>query len=494
MGRARASCLCGKRETPLPSRRIAQSNAASGRPKLRAALVCAAAFAAIALTGCVSQRSFPMRRSDWRVIPVSYAGPTAMSTRLWLRNAHRNLSKLLPSSARRALLTEDLSTGAGEPIDVDAHFGTDSKRRRSIFYNPMGLLHSAQALKDGAGDDAAWPGFCDVQIPIEDGFEISARLGVSEIDGRPEMADCIVVVPGLLGDNSLTRTRDLCRALRRAGLHTLAIEPRGYGKTLARHPEVSSTFGLLETRDLIAVADWLQRKPFVRSTGLIGFCWGANEALLTVWENGRDRDDPDVMPPLRQRAAPSSLPPRFSAGVMAFSPVLRFEEIVEQLEHRQSLLIDPVLARMGDGIKRLMIARGYSDPTRSLKSLFEREARRSKLYYPGFIEAGLRHLRFLPFRGKPVGDKLESARVPVLIVYAASDPLGAAQDLADLCCRLSNQNVAALILPGGGHNGFAAYSRSYFYSLILNFFDPNRGAAAQPLPHAVASDVSALGR
>ena len=46
----------------------------------------------------------------------------------------------------------------------------------------------------------------------------------------------------------------------------------------------------------------------------------------------------------------------------------------------------------------------------------------------------------------------------------------------------ANENVAALILHGGGHIGFAAYAKAYYFSLILNFFDPLAG------PRAVQAD------
>ena len=41
-----------------------------------------------------------------------------------------------------------------------------------------------------------------------------------------------------------------------------------------------------------------------------------------------------------------------------------------------------------------------------------------------------------------------------------------------------NERVAGIILPGGGHVGFAAYAKEYYYSLIANFFDPVTGAGA----------------
>ena len=98
------------------------------------------------------------------------------------------------------------------------------------------------------------------------------------------------------------------------------------------------------------------------------------------------------------------------------------------------------------------------------------------------MQQGLTYLRLLPYGSKPSGDKLQCAGVPVLIVQAANDPLISAQDLADLIARLSNPNVAALILRGGGHVGFAAYCRAYYFSLIFSFFDAKAG------PRAVTSE------
>ena len=44
--------------------------------------------------------------------------------------------------------------------------------------------------------------------------------------------------------------------------------------------------------------------------------------------------------------------------------------------------------------------------------------------------------------------------------------------------RTKNPNVGALLTEGGGHVGFASYARDWFYSVILSFFDPVRGAEA----------------
>jgi len=94
------------------------------------------------------------------------------------------------------------------------------------------------------------------------------------------------------------------------------------------------------------------------------------------------------------------------------------------------------------------------------------------------VQDGYDYLRLMPYKDLPAGHKLEYARIPTLIVHAVNDPMANAQDIPDFIASVENPEVAALMLPGGGHLGFAPYAREYYFSLILNFFDPQRGAAA----------------
>lgn len=90
----------------------------------------------------------------------------------------------------------------------------------------------------------------------------------------------------------------------------------------------------------------------------------------------------------------------------------------------------------------------------------------------------MRYVRLMPYRGRDVTNKLESIRVPTLVVYGIDDPVASAQSVADLLSQTQNPMVAGVILPGGGHCGFAPYSKNYFYSLLVSFFDRDLGAAA----------------
>jgi predicted alpha/beta-fold hydrolase len=73
---------------------------------------------------------------------------------------------------------------------------------------------------------------------------------------------------------------------------------------------------------------------------------------------------------------------------------------------------------------------------------------------------------------------MQRVRVPTLIVHAVDDPLAPAQAVADFIARDHNPRLAALMLPGGGHVGFAADAKQYYFSLIAAFFDPQSGASA----------------
>ncbi len=405
-------------------------------------------------------------------------GP-AESTRQWLVAAHRRLEDLLPAGGGKALLTEDLVDASGRAIDVFDHFRVDPKRLTSLRHNWEGLAHTAQA--SGAVTSAAtptppWPGYTDEWIPVADNVQVSARIGWTEVRGERREADCIVILPGLLGDNNVRRTRDLADAIRAGGFHVLCFEFRGHGRTLRERPNLFYNFGTLETVDLLAVSRWLEDQPHVRRTGLIGFCWGANHALLAGWFDGRPERHPSLRGELAAHLPGVAKRAHYTAGIMAFSPVLSFETLIEQLERSWSRFKNPVLCGLQASIEARMKHRGFDDPCGSLRRLIEEEYARSPLSYRDAIRDGLRFLRWLPHRGEPSGDKLVDIRVPTVIVQGANDPLAPAQDVADVLKGIENRKVAAVILPGGGHIGFAAYAKRYYFSLIMNFFRAERSA------------------
>ncbi|MBI5863827.1 MAG: alpha/beta fold hydrolase [Planctomycetes bacterium] len=446
--------------------------------KRRIGLILAGGALLCAATGCFSERTFEADLS--RIVHVN-SPKDVRTVREWAVAAERELRPLLPAHHKPPLTTNELTAADQKPIDVYRHFSTDPNALASVFRNFYGMMHTAQCSHTTvpSHDPPPWPGFEDVWIPVADGVRVFGRLGFARENGRPALADCIVVLPGLLGDLSVERTRTIANALVKSGLHVLAIELRGYGRTDAEQPNVYYNFGVLETGDLLAIAQWLQAKPEVRRTGLIGFCWGANHALLAAWDDGRADEHVSVSPhlaPFLRRAKGTRC---YEAGVIAFSPVLVFEEIVERSKTPTSAWVDPVLNTLQDGTRDRKLAKGHTPADGNLRTLIDAEFACSPVNYPGAVEDGLDYLRFMPFRGRTGGDKLESARVPVLIVHASTDPLASAQAVADLMATTKNPNVAAIVLEGGGHVGFAAYAKDWFYSLILGFFDQQNGAGSR---------------
>jgi predicted alpha/beta-fold hydrolase len=437
----------------------------------------AVVLASLFVAGCgFDQRSFPLERDELVLLDGASAAE-AVSARVWLREAQDQLQPLLAREDRRDtkfLLTEDLVSTEGRPIDVYRWFGRDPDGLLSIFRNFSGIRDTAQVSgRAEAIDEAssAWPGFEQVWIPIRDDLALSGRLGLARRDGRVISAPCIVVLPGLFGDNGVKRMQDVSTALQRAGFHALALEMRGHGQTEHRYPDIYYTFGVLETRDLLVVSDWLEDEvEGVASTGMVGYCWGGNLALLAAWYDGCRPDHPSIIPEVAAHLDGLPARHRYRAGVIAYSPVLRWEEILDLCDVDHSKYENPMAFFFQDTLRRRSVMKNHPEVTGSLRKMIEFEFARSEFGPDYDAESGYRTLRLLPYNGKPDDDKLESARVPVLIVSAANDPFIPAQHTADLIAQTQNPGVSALILRGGGHIGFVADNRAYFYSLLINFF------------------------
>ena len=430
--------------------------------------------------GCIfSERSYPYDpHMRVEIDPPAGAVPRRLTARQWLSQTGPELARLLPAHPKTAMLTDQLVTPDGRPANVVAHFGTKTGQLESIFANFLGLAYSAQAImpRSPAKPGPPWEGFEDVWIPIREDLQLAGRLAwARDAHGQVTDADCIVIIPGIRGDNNILRVRDLAQALRRSGLHVLSLEIRGAGQTDRRFPRYEFTWGVFETDDLLVVADWLQARPHVRRTGLVGYSWGANQAILVAWAEGRT-DDEGVPPRLRRFLTPAPRGPRrFQAGIIAFSPVLRFEDLMDKLEVEQSAWLHPVLAGLQATVRERMIEKHYPNPCGSVRELLKHLG----IGYDGEVADALEYVRLLPYKDLPAHDRLNGVRVPVLIVHAADDMLAPAQDVADLLATVQNPDVAAIVLPSGGHIGFGPYAPAWYYSLILNYFDPSGGAAGR---------------
>ena len=437
-------------------------------------------------TGCIfSERSYPYD-SRWRVVIAPPAGAVygRLTARQWLTHANPQLSCLLPAHRKAALLTEQLVTPEGRPRDVVAEFQIKTDRLESIFVNFLGLMYSAHAVmpRSPHGPAPPWKGFEDVWVPVREDLQLAGRLGwARDAVGRVADADCIVILPGIRGDNNILRVRDLAIALHQSGFHVLTLEFRGTGMTDERFPGHEYTWGVFETDDLLVVADWLQSEPHVRRTGLVGYSWGANHAIMAAWAEGRIGDE-GVPPRLRKFLSPPPPgPERFRAGVIAFSPIIRFEELMDKLEIERSAWSHPALSGLQTTVHDRMVQKDYPGPCGSVRELIKHMG----IGYDDEVADGLEYVRLLPYKGQPAYDRLNSLRMPLLIVHAADDMISPAQDVADLLATGHNPDVAAVMLPSGGHIGFGPYAPAWYYNLILNFFDPAVGAGAGRPPDSV---------
>lgn len=432
-------------------------------------------------TGCFSERAFPAAMD--RIVRVTPA-EAPRNARAWVAEVEPAIEQGLGRRAPRALTTAELVDAAGAPIDVFAAFGRDPDSLHTLLGNLSGLEDSAQATGPDSSADAEptpWPGFEDVIVPVDDSFAMVGRLGLARgADGEPIASNAVIILPGLFGDLRPARTRDVAMALRASGIHTLAVDLRGMGRTQRRHPDAHYSFGILESDDLIAAAVWLQQMEWVRETGMVGFCWGANHALLTAWRAATPaKDATHLSPAARALMRPLPDEPVFRAGMLACSPVMRCEETIEATGAKQwGMLENPVLEALQGSIDNFAARRGHPDPHGSLWWIIRYEYDHVPgLDYDGAIAGALDYVRVWPHEGKTDGDKFARMSLPVLILQAANDPLTSAQYVADLAADCGNPNVAAVVLEGGGHIGFAPFARDCFYSLLVNWFDPAVGPA-----------------
>lgn len=217
-------------------------------------------------------------------------------------------------------------------------------------------------------------------------------------------------------------------------------------------------FGVFETDDLMQVSDWAEDRPHVLNTGLIAHCWNANIGLLAAWYDSNEPNDPLISPTIRGNlVAHDASKRRFSAGVMAISPVVRGEVLMDELDRPRSVWKHPIYAAIQDTVRDRMRRKGYR-VTGSLRQLMDEEYGAYKIPLAHGLVAGYSMLRLVDYKGQSAGDKLESARMPVMIVHGADDPLIPAQDIAALMAGIHNPRVAAVVLPSGGHVGFAGYA------------------------------------
>lgn len=448
----------------------------------RIPLLPAAACAAL-LPGCLLETSFPVETAALRLLEspeaVGVSGPPTV--RNWAPAAHTALADLLPSADRGAVTGRELCP---PPESVYERFGLRAECLASPFANFGGILHTAQVAKgdttgerDAGAEPRPWPGFESVWVPGEGRTRLYGRLGLQrDAEGRPVRADAVVIAVGFLGNLHGYRYRDLSEALFAHGYHVLMLEMRGHGRTGALHPDIPMTFGILEALDLLSASAWVRERADVGRVGLIGFSWGATDALIAAWLDG----DPTVRnsaDAIRRRVPPPGARSAFDAGVVALSPIVDMPDITESFEAPAGMFADPIRNFIQKSLQAYQRRRGAATADHRVRSFIRFEAERSDLT-PGYrtvdrmLEAGF---DFLDVRSDAGLAKLARIRTPVLVVHGANDPLSPAHLIAELGLRVRNPDFSVLILPGSGHGGVPAVSSSYYYSLLLNFFSATAG-------------------
>jgi predicted alpha/beta-fold hydrolase len=491
---------------------------------MRVAAVIVGCFAGLALTGCLSERSFPMRPD--RVVRVAPAavvetGGGRLPAREWAERVHAAAKRRLPADDQEALTTPDLAAGA-KVVDVWSRLGIDPATVDSFWGNWRGIEETAQvaspppAVESGHIQRAPWEGFHDVVVPVgpAGSAELFGRIGVPE-KSREIPGSYVIITHGLFGSLDGLDMENQVQALRHAGHHVLALEMRGHGETNCRHPEYIISFGVQETGDLLSAARWLKEQGATR-VGLVSFSITGYESLLAAWVDGTHAvGTPGDFPLMRdmlhnvgswpapgspggrmsgggepvsvRTAADRKNEPLFNGGMFIVSAPIGLVSLADSFEEARNVLDAPCKATFQGHVQARLKAYG-DQPGHSMWDLARSEFRRSKYRaeYAGFEQMREDFLKLVDFhRGTQPWEagveRMENVRVPVLVLSSANDPLGTAQNVADLFARVKNPNVGVIILKEGGHMGFSALSADYYYSLMLNFFDPGTapGIAAE---------------
>ena len=241
----------------------------------------------ILVGGCLSPHSFPM---DPKTLCEIQRESEKIAARQWAGHIHALLAETLPRSSRKALTSDDLRQADGKITDVYNHFGLNANRIDSLLGNLDGVLTTSKsvAVEEAAPDESWSTGYESVEMPIGDGMTLSAHWRPAT---GPDLGESYVLIThGLLGKQAGVDQLNISQALRTFGHHVVALDMRGHGQTMVRHPQAPITFGIDEGRDLIAVAHWLQDVRRARRVGLLCFSLTGFEGIMAAWIDS----DPNV--------------------------------------------------------------------------------------------------------------------------------------------------------------------------------------------------------
>jgi predicted alpha/beta-fold hydrolase len=234
-----------------------------------------------------------------------------------------------------------------------------------------------------------------------------------------------------------------------------------------------------ESGDLLAATDWLRHAHGATRVGLVCFSLTGYESLLTAWLDGKNAAEQFVDVKLLQELPAHRERPAFDGGMFIVSAPVGIMDVGESFSHRSTVWNGPVKASFEDRVAKRLEEYGDT-PGFSMWDLSRAEIARSGLLagYKDFEAARPDFLRFIDLSAdnwKVGAARMENVRVPLLVLSAANDPLASGQSVAELFSRQRNPNIGVVLLKEGGHMGFSALSADYYYSLMVNFFDPRTG-------------------
>ncbi len=289
------------------------------------------------------------------------------------------------------------------------------------------------------------PEFKKILFPLKSGITIVGNLAVIPFKKAP----VIIIIHGMLDSKAQKYVYEVANtALSEWGFHVLTLDLREHGETWGKN-NIYSTCGWKESEDVIEIANFLHTLPEITKVCLLGFSLGANAAIIAAGKENRDLC--------------------FDGGVIAICPPADLKETIDNLDKNvfiftlfRYILIKSIRGKLKKRIKNQPeISSQINDY--SFKIYFE------KLIYPAY-QKELKNIDELYYRSSSI-NFIERVKLPLLIMYAADDPIVSSEQSEKLKNKsLNNSWVNIKIFEDGGHIAFMYYDRKWFFEYLKTFF------------------------
>ncbi len=135
----------------------------------------------------------------------------------------------------------------------------------------------------------AWEGFEDIEIPVGNKITLFGRLGTADTKNPRRRRFPAATSSSRMGFSDPSMVSIWPTKWRRFAARGIMCSPSRCGamaRRTAEHPEYTVSFGIAESSDLIAIAQWLKTVHGATRVGLVSFSLTGYEALLTAWLDG----------------------------------------------------------------------------------------------------------------------------------------------------------------------------------------------------------------